>query len=106
MGHGLLRIQINGSLGAQVPPSGPNYIVRLRKLLGISQTALGELIGVSPMAVSRWERLHHHPSGNILIKLGTLAQDDPDLCWAFWNLAGLHIPDVVRVLPIAEKCMI
>lgn len=83
--------------------SHSNKIVELRKSLGISQLELGKRVGASAMAVSRWERQEQQPSGNLLIKLGVLAQGDAELCWSFWNMAGLNSDDVVRVLPIAEK---
>jgi transcriptional regulator with XRE-family HTH domain len=79
------------------------YIIKLRKFLQISQSELGRRVGVSPMAISRWERNLSIPIGTQLIKLGNLAHEDSTNCWNFWNLAGLTLTDVVKVLPIAQK---
>jgi DNA-binding XRE family transcriptional regulator len=81
----------------------PSTIIELRRSLGISQTDLEKRVGASAIAVSRWERQRQLPPSNILIQLGILAQGNSQLCWSFWNLAGLHSQDVIRVLPIAEK---
>jgi transcriptional regulator with XRE-family HTH domain len=78
-------------------------IKNLRKFLRISQTDLGARLGASAMAVSRWERGRGEPSGRSLLKLGILSRHDPDICWNFWNRAGLTTQDVIKVLPIATK---
>jgi transcriptional regulator with XRE-family HTH domain len=69
----------------------------------MSQAGMANSLGVSAMAISRWESGRQRPSGTILLKLGILAQKDAATCWSFWNLAGLATSDVVRVLPFAEK---
>jgi transcriptional regulator with XRE-family HTH domain len=86
-------------------PSFGTKIIQLRKSLQVSQAELGRRLGVSPMAVSRWERSIAQPVGTQLIGLGNLAYKDADSCWFFWNLAGLMISDVMRVLPIARTRM-
>src|SRR5690349_22890524 len=78
-------------------------IVKLRKSLNITQSELAKKVGVSPMSVCRWERNLGAPTGIHLIRLGNLAHEDAESCWDFWNLAGLTVSDVVRVLPIAEE---
>jgi len=69
----------------------------LRQKLGLSQSELGKRLGVSAMAVSRWERGAQEPPANINIQLGNLT-GDPE-CWYFWSRAGLHSDDLMRVLP-------
>jgi SOS-response transcriptional repressor LexA len=49
------------------------------------------------MAVSRWERGAQEPPADLYIQLGNLA-GDPE-CWYFWERAGLHSADIMRVLP-------
>ena len=67
----------------------------------LSQAEFGRLLGVSAMAVSRWERGVAEPPGETYIRLGNLADDS--LCWFFWKRAGLRLSDVMRVLPEAQR---
>jgi SOS-response transcriptional repressor LexA len=53
------------------------------------------------MAVSRWERGEQEPSAQAYIRIGNLARDSS--CWYFWERAGLHSENVLRVLPNLEK---
>jgi SOS-response transcriptional repressor LexA len=69
----------------------------LRHRLGLSQSELGRQLNSSAMAVSRWERGVQEPPANINIQLGNLT-GDPE-CWYFWDRAGLHSEDLMRVLP-------
>jgi hypothetical protein len=69
----------------------------------ISQSELGARVGASPMAVSRWERDQVDPSSRMLLRLGILSQNSPEMCWSFWNDAGLSARDVIPVLPVAAK---
>jgi SOS-response transcriptional repressor LexA len=69
----------------------------------MNRTELGVRLSVSPMSVWRWERSISEPDAAHLIKLGNLAKAGSDGCWEFWNLAGLSIRDVVKVLPVAAK---
>jgi SOS-response transcriptional repressor LexA len=78
-------------------PEWASMITRLRQRLGLSQTAFGQEVGSSAMAVSRWERGAQNPPSRSYIELGNLA-GDPD-CWFFWGRAGLRGEDVMRVLP-------
>ena len=71
-------------------------IEALRQKLGMSQAALARALGVSPMAVSRWERGINEPTASMNIQLGKLA-GNPD-CWYFWSRAGLTREDVERAL--------
>jgi DNA-binding transcriptional regulator YiaG len=57
------------------PPTGDpakDRIIGLRRCLGLSQAALGRLVGVTGPAVSRWERGLSSPSDVALALLGQL----------------------------------
>ncbi|MGH9511307.1 MAG: S24 family peptidase [Terriglobales bacterium] len=73
----------------------------LRRRLGLSQTELGRQLNSSAMAVSRWERGVQEPPANINIQLGNIT-GDPE-CWYFWDRAGLHSDDLMRVLPAVRS---
>jgi SOS-response transcriptional repressor LexA len=73
----------------------------LRRRLGMSQSELGRQLNSSAMAVSRWERGVQEPPANINIQLGNLT-GDPE-CWYFWDRAGLHSEDLMRVVPAARS---
>ena len=78
----------------------PEWAARVEKLrhhLKLSQSALGQQLQYSAMAISRWERGIQEPPADCYIKLGELA-GNPD-CWYFWERAGLKSSDVMRVLP-------
>jgi len=72
-------------------------ILALRRRLQMNQSALGEEMNASAMAVSRWERGVQEPPANVYIQLGNLT-GDPEF-WYFWGRAGLHSEDLMRVLP-------
>src|SRR5579872_5017690 len=78
-------------------PDWASMISRLRKHLGMNQSAFGHEVHSSAMGVSRWERGAQEPSSHSYIELGNLA-GDPD-CWFFWGRAGLSSEDLMRVLP-------
>jgi DNA-binding transcriptional regulator YiaG len=71
-------------------------ILKLRKLLELSQTALGSRLHYSAMAVSRWEAGTQEPPAKCLIQLGNLS-GEPE-CWWFWGRAGLRRADISRKL--------
>lgn len=83
-----------------VPPEWSLKIEGLRRARQLSQAEFGRQLGVSAMAVSRWERGVAGPAGATCIRLGNLAGDP--LCWFFWKRAGLRLSDVTRVLPAAR----
>lgn len=85
----------------KISASAGHRIAELRKFLRISQKELAVRLGASAMSVSRWERNALQPSGGILIKLGNMAHAAPTGSWDFWELAGLTMQDVSRVLPNA-----
>jgi SOS-response transcriptional repressor LexA len=78
-------------------PAWSLKIENLRRSRHYNQAEFGAQLGISAMAVSRWERGVAAPSGEIYIRLGNLAGDP--LCWFFWKQAGLRLSDVTRVLP-------
>ncbi len=71
-------------------------IEEVRHSRKLSQAEFGDQLGVSAMAVSRWERGVAEPSGETYILLGNLAGDP--ICWFFWKRAGLRLSDIARVL--------
>lgn len=77
-------------------PEWAQRILNLRKRLGLTQTALGERLHYSAMAVSRWERGAKEPPAQGYIALGNLA-GEPDSRW-FWSRAGLRSADISRLL--------
>jgi SOS-response transcriptional repressor LexA len=82
-------------------PDWAGMISRLRKHLGMNQSAFGHEVHSSAMGVSRWERGAQEPSSHSYIELGNLA-GDPD-CWFFWGRAGLSSEDLMRVIPKFRK---
>src|SRR5258708_7881173 len=89
-----------GGGGLETSLSLAQRIKNLRKSLRISQADLAAHLGISAMAVSRWERGRGEPSGKSLLKLGILSRHDPEICWNFWNRAGLTPPYVITLLPL------
>ena len=84
-----------------VRPEWSVKIESLRRARKGSQADFGRGLGVSAMAISRWERGASEPSGQAYIRLGNLAGDP--LCWFFWERAGLRLSDITRVLPAARR---
>ena len=76
--------------------SGPERFRNCATKLELSQTVFAELLRVSAMAVSRWERGINEPPGEAYIVLGKLA-GSPD-CWYFWERTGLKKSDLKRAL--------
>jgi transcriptional regulator with XRE-family HTH domain len=82
-------------------PEWSRKIEHVRRGRELSQAEFGSRLGVSAMAVSRWERGAAEPTGEMYLRLGNLA--DRSLCWFFWKRAGLRPSDVARVLPEARR---
>jgi transcriptional regulator with XRE-family HTH domain len=82
-------------------PEWGRKIEEMRQTRKLSQEGFGSRLGVSAMAVSRWERGVAEPTGESYIRLGNLA--DAPLCWFFWKRAGLRLSDITRVLPEANR---
>ena len=68
-------------------PEWSRKILEWRQRRGYSQAGLGQELGVSPMAISRWERGLFEPPAEYYIAIGKLA--GPPDCWWFWERAGL-----------------
>ena len=88
----------------KAPAAKPQWALavwELRKRLRLDQTALGQKVHSSAMAISRWERGAQEPPSHSYIELGNLA-GDPD-CWYFWGRAGLRNEDLMRVMPDLER---
>jgi SOS-response transcriptional repressor LexA len=88
------------SLSKSAVPAKQNWAVTicdLRHRLNLSQTAFGQRLHSSAMAVSRWERGVQEPPAGTYIELGNLA--GKPLCWLFWGRAGLRNEDLMRVMP-------
>ncbi|HWR17144.1 MAG TPA: helix-turn-helix transcriptional regulator [Terriglobales bacterium] len=72
----------------------PHAILELRKTLNMSQTELGDRLGVGAMSVSRWER-GVIPTADHLIGLAKLSSS-PQQFWFFVGKAGLTKQDLVK----------
>jgi transcriptional regulator with XRE-family HTH domain len=83
-----------------VPVEWAEKIISMRRDLSLNQIAFGKRLGVSAMAVSRWERGKAEPSGSVYIKLGNLAGSPMVISW---RRAGLTTEDIMRVLPQANR---
>ena len=81
-------------------PEWSRKIETLRRSLTHSQSSFANELNTSAMTVSRWERGVQEPPADQYIQLGNLA-GDPE-CWYFWERAGLHSSDLMRVLPAAR----
>lgn len=55
-----------------------NRLKNKRKILGLTQKDIAEGLGVSKVAVSRWELGHSIPNGNILSQLAVLLDSDAE----------------------------
>jgi transcriptional regulator with XRE-family HTH domain len=84
-----------------IVPEWSRKIEDMRHERKLSQEGFGNRLGVSAMAVSRWERGVAEPTGETYIQLGNLAE--APLCWFFWKRAGLRLADITRVLPEANR---
>jgi transcriptional regulator with XRE-family HTH domain len=69
---------------------------RLRKQRGLTQEELGEKIGISGQAVSKWENDASMPDVGILVQLSDL------LCVSLDELLGREIPST-RIVPAEER---
>jgi SOS-response transcriptional repressor LexA len=81
-------------------PEWASRIIALRRHLKMSQGELAKRMDCSAMTVSRWERGMQAPTADYYIQLGKLA--GKELCWFFWEHAGLQVTDVARTLPVTR----
>ena len=66
----------------------PNRLKSKRKISGLTQKGLAELLKISPVAVSRWELGHNRPNEKVLLELSNILDCDPD-----WLLNGITTKD-------------
>lgn len=76
-------------------PSWATRIEKLRGRLNLSQTEFANRLGVSAMAVSRWERGINEPPAKCYVMLGKMA--GPEECWFYWERIGITKRDVARM---------
>ncbi len=81
---------------ARVLPPWSKRIKSFRQKSGLSQAEFGKRLNCSPMQISRWERGLLKPPVACLIALGK--QAGPPDGWLFWNMAGITLKDVRRML--------
>src|SRR5579884_4240898 len=75
----------------------PDWALRIEKLrdkLKMNQTDFARRLGVSAMAISRWERGVNEPPAQCYIELGKLAGNGDR--WFFWERVGLTKHDLRR----------
>jgi DNA-binding transcriptional regulator YiaG len=71
-------------------------IEKLRVRLSLSQTEFANRLGVSAMAVSRWERGINEPPAKCYVMLGKMA--GPEDCWFYWERIGFNKREVARMM--------
>src|ERR1700694_3877911 len=98
--NGKAMRKLQGKSGTPPTQVWATTIFKMRQRLNLSQTAFGQRLYSSAMAVSRWERGTQEPTAESYIGLGNLAGDP--LCWFFWGRAGLSNEDLMRVMPMLK----
>jgi SOS-response transcriptional repressor LexA/DNA-binding transcriptional regulator YiaG len=101
--NGKAMRKLQGKSGTPPTQDWATTIFKMRQRLNLSQTAFGQRLYSSAMAVSRWERGTQEPAAGTYINLGILAGDP--LCWYFWGRAGLRNEEFIRVMPKLKKSM-
>jgi transcriptional regulator with XRE-family HTH domain len=84
--------------------SAPELSVKIRGLrrrLKLTQAGLAEQVGVSQVAVSRWESGQDEPSAAAYSQLARIS--GPPDCWFFWEKIGIRMSDIYRALPDLEE---
>lgn len=86
-------------------PTPATEMGALREELKLSRADFAEKLGVSKIAVLRWENGDRKPSPETYIKLAKLAQSQnmPDLALRFWGEAGVDIQTLRGIVPELEK---
>jgi transcriptional regulator with XRE-family HTH domain len=83
----------------------PEWAVRIERLrkneLRITGTVFGKALGVSAMAVSRWENGDNEPPGECYAKMGNMAPA-PNTRLYFWQKAGIDI-EVLNSTAVASS---
>jgi SOS-response transcriptional repressor LexA len=78
-------------------PEWARKILKLRRRMGLTQSAFASRLHYSAMALSRWERGTHEPPAQAYIQIGNLV-GEPESSW-FWERAGFKSSDLSRMLP-------
>jgi SOS-response transcriptional repressor LexA len=78
-------------------PEWARKILRLRRNMGLTQSALASRLHYSAMALSRWERGTHEPPAQAYIQIGNLI-GEPESSW-FWQRAGFKTSDLSKMVP-------
>ncbi len=70
---------------------------KLRSSLHLSQGEFARTLGVTPVAVSQWERGRKEPSTDRYIQMAKMSPGFD--CWYFFEKAGLNRSDIYRLMP-------
>jgi DNA-binding transcriptional regulator YiaG len=73
----------------------PASVLRLRTELGLNQRDFAAKLGVSAMAVSRWEAGTNEPPGECVVAMAKMSKD-PALFWFLLGSLGLTKRDLRR----------
>jgi len=73
-----------------------NAVIDLRRALNLNQTEFGRKLGVSPMAVSRWEAGTNEPPGDCVVKMAVMSGESTKF-WLFMKHVGLSKKDLKHV---------
>ena len=84
-------------------PDWANKVLVLRERLNLNQTAFGQMLQCSAMAVSRWERGVQQPPSRSYIEIGNIAGDPG--CWYFWERAGFRREQIMSMLPEMRRAL-
>ncbi len=79
-------------------------VKKLRNSLDLSQGKFARALGVTPVAVSQWERGKKKPSTDRYIQMGKMALA-PEY-WYFFEKAGLNRSDIYRLMPEIEATVL
>ncbi len=78
-------------------PEWARKILKLRRRMGLTQSAFASRLHYSAMALSRWERGTHEPPAQAYIQIGNLS-GEPESSW-FWQRAGFKTSDLSKMVP-------
>ena len=71
-------------------------VIDLRQEMNMNQTEFGDKLGVSPMAISRWESGKNDPPADCIVKMAILS-GKPATFWQFMGYIGLTKKDLSRM---------
>lgn len=71
-------------------------VINLRQELNLNQTEFGEKLGVSPMAISRWESGKNDPPADCVVKMAILS-GNANTFWQLMGYIGLTKKDISRL---------